>query len=195
MTAPTQLDPRPIYFAATAWVTELLHNVDAGQLGDPTPCTEFDVATLGSHLVATVGRAAVVGEGGDFSSMPVLAEGHDADAYAAAVERAAAAWADDSRLSAMVTVPWGEVPGAGALWGYINETLVHGWDLAVATGQPAEADPALVTPVLAAVKNFLPAHIRSSDEVPFGEVVTPRDDAGLTEQLANWSGRAPFTRA
>lgn len=194
MTAPTQLDPRPIYFAAAAWVTDLLRNVDAGQLGDPTPCTEYDVKTLGAHLVATVGRAAVVGEGGDFSTMPVLADGYDADAYATALVRAQAAWSDDARLAAMVRVPWGEVPGAGALWGYINETLVHGWDLAVATGQPAEADPDLVAPMLAAVKNFLPAHIRASDEVPFGEVVTPREGAGLTEQLANWSGREAFVR-
>lgn len=196
MTAPTRLDtaPRPLYFAATAWVTGLLDHVDGTMLADPTPCTEFDVATLGRHLVATVTRAAVVGEGGDFSTIPVLADAHDARAYAAAVSRAEAAWADDDKLTRPVTVPWGQVPGAGALWGYLNEALVHGWDLAVATGQPAEADPAIVSPVLVAVKGFLPEHIRSDATVPFGPVVPPRDGAGVTEQLANWSGRAPFVR-
>lgn len=191
MTASTQqqTDPRPLYFAATAWVTDLLRNVDDSQLSDPTPCTEFDVKTLGRHLVATVSRAATVGEGGDFATVPVLAEGHDAATYRAAVERAEAAWKDDDKLGALVNVPWGTVPGAGAVWGYLNETLVHGWDLAVATGQPTEADPTIVAPILKAVKGFLPAHIRSSDEVPFGDVVTPRNGAGLTEQLANWSGR------
>ncbi|MFW0789552.1 TIGR03086 family metal-binding protein [Gordonia sp. CPCC 205333] len=197
MTAPTQLstDPRPLYRAATDWVTELLAGVDNAQLHDPTPCTEFDVETLSRHLVATVTRAAVVGEGGDFSTVPVLADAHDVDAYAAATDRATRAWLDDDRLTALVTVPWGQVPGAGALWGYLNEALVHGWDLAVATGQPAEADENLVAPTLSAVKGFLPEHIRDSDEVPFGAVVPPRPGAGLTEQLANWSGRAVFDRS
>ncbi|GAB18552.1 hypothetical protein GOEFS_058_00130 [Gordonia effusa NBRC 100432] len=196
MTTPTQLttDPRPLYTAATAWVTELLAGVDDAQLHHPTPCTEFDVKTLSRHLVATVGRAAVVGEGGDFSTVPVLADAYDVAAYSAAAERAARAWHDDEKLTTLVTVPWGQVPGAGALWGYLNETLVHGWDLAVATGQPAEADPSLVRPTLEAAKGFLPEHIRASDEVPFGAVVTPRPAAGLTEQLANWSGRAFFDR-
>ena len=85
-------------------------------------------------------------------------------------------------------MPWGSVPGAGAIWGYLNETLVHGWDLAVATGQPSEADPDLAGAALAAAQRFIPAGPRGP-EVPFGDAVSPAPDAGPTEQLANWSGR------
>lgn len=194
MTAPTQLDPRPLYFAAATWVTDLIRRVDDAQLADPTPCTEFDVAALTQHLVGTVRRATVIGEGGDFTTVPVTGGDYDADTFTDAVDQARAAWADDASLSRLVAVPWGQVPGGGALWGYLNELLVHGWDLAVATGQPAEADPTVVAPVLTAVKGFLPAEIRSDDTVPFGAVVDPRPEAGPTEQLANWSGRAPFSR-
>ena len=42
----------------------------------------------------------------------------------------AAVWADDAVLDELVTVPWGRVPGRAAVWGYIREALVHGWDLA-----------------------------------------------------------------
>ena len=85
-------------------------------------------------------------------------------------------------------MPWGVVPGAAALGMYVNETLVHGWDLAVATGQPAES-PTRSSPQVAfqAARGSSRADPRF-DGVPFGPVVEPRDGAGTTERLANWSG-------
>lgn len=97
-------------------------------------------------------------------------------------------WDDDTRLTASVTVPWGTVPGAEALWGYLNEALVHGYDLATATGQPAEADPEVVRPLLDRIAAILPGGFRGGP-VPFAAVVEPAADAGPTERLANWSGR------
>jgi uncharacterized protein (TIGR03086 family) len=98
-----------------------------------------------------------------------------------------AVWADDTLLDRPTTVPWGTLPGRATIWGYLNEALVHGWDLAVATGQDPEADPALVGAALAAVQRFLPADMRGG-EIPFNPVVEPAPDAGPTERLANWSG-------
>ncbi|WP_232661688.1 TIGR03086 family metal-binding protein [Pseudonocardia sp. TRM90224] len=189
----TNTDPRPLYAEAISWTHGIMAGVDADRLESPTPCTEFDVRTLMSHLVATVERARVIGEGGDFTSIPVLRTGiPDAElatAYGAAAEKTLAVWSDDAVLDRPVTVPWGTVPGRASLWGYLNETLVHGWDLAVATGQPAEADPALAEAVLQVAGTLLPAE-RRGGPVPFEAPVAPRDDAGPTERLANWSGRA-----
>ncbi|ASR04766.1 TIGR03086 family metal-binding protein [Gordonia rubripertincta] len=190
MNAPTTPpDPRPAFAAAITWVTGLLSEVTAEQLAGPTPCDEFDVRTLGAHLLATAQRAAALPEGVDVRAMPFIADRFDAQEYATVVARAVDLWSDDATLARMVQVPWGEVPGAGALWGYVNETIVHGWDLAVATGQPSEAVPEAATDTLAIVRRFIRPEIRQDPNVPFGVVVEPRDGAGPVETLANWSGR------
>lgn len=196
-TAPTATDPRPAYAAATAWMTELLANVTEQQYALSTPCTEFDVHGLIRHIVGTGKRAAAAGAGRDVMSVAVDLPNHAAADYAPIVAGAIDSWRDDSRLIAPIVVPWGEVPGAGVLWGYVNETLVHGWDLAVATGQPARADAAAVEGAFAFAQRFIPEQIRALDEVPFGPVVEPRPEADATERLANWSGRisAPWVRA
>ena len=188
MSAPAITDPRPVYRGATAWVTQLLRGVRADQLSLPTPCDEFDVRRLSQHLVGTVARAVAVAETGDAESVSGFADEFDAAAFERSARRAEQVWADDSLLTTPVRVPWGEVPGGGALWGYVNEALVHGWDLAVATGQNAEADPALVEPTAAVARQFIGAEIRVPG-VPFAPVVEPRAAAGPTERLANWSGR------
>ncbi len=187
----TTPDPRPLYADALTWVHGLMTRVDAARLTDPTPCPEFDVATLLGHLVATVERARVIGEGGAPSSVPLVVTGltDPADAYLAATEKMWMVWRDDALLDRPVTAPWGTVPGRATVWGYLSETLVHGWDLAVATGQDPEADPRLAEPMLAAARRFIPADPRGGP-IPFGPVVTSRPDAGPTERLANWSGHA-----
>ncbi|RVW06643.1 TIGR03086 family metal-binding protein [Rhodococcus spongiicola] len=185
-------DPRPLYREALAWTTGLIAGVRRDQLAAPTPCPEFDVRTLLGHLVAGVERVRIIGEGGDPSTSPTVVTGISDDGYGAAyrsaTDRVWPAWTD-GRLDADVTAPWGTVPGRVAIWVYSMETLVHGWDLATATGQPAETRPELAESVLAAVRHAIPPE-RRGEKMPFGPVITPSAHAGPTEKLANWSGRA-----
>ncbi|MCJ0902814.1 TIGR03086 family metal-binding protein [Rhodococcus sp. ARC_M6] len=189
ITAPELIDPRPIYLGATAWVATLLRTVRADQLTLPTPCDEFDVLTLSAHLIGTVGRIIAIAELGSPDSVSPIASEHDADTFARLAEHAQRVWADDALLDQPVKAPWGESSGRFALWGYTNEVLVHGWDLAVAIGQPAEADPTLVESTAEVVRQLIPPASRVPG-VPFSAVVEPRAEAGLTERLANWSGRS-----
>lgn len=189
MTTTEITDPRPLYTDALRWVADLVARAD--RLDGPTPCTEYDVRALLGHIVATVDRARVAGEDGDVAAQPVVVIGVPddgwPDALAGAVEKMQAVWADDTLLDRPTTVPWGRLPGRATIWGYLNEALVHGWDLAVATGQDAEADPVVAGAALAAVQRFLPAEMRG-DEIPFNAVVSSIEGAGPTERLANWSG-------
>ena len=186
-------DPRPLYRDALGWVAGLVARIRAEQLIRPTPCSEFDVRTLLGHVVATVDKIRVIGEEGSPFTMPHVAplpaDDDWSGALADAVERMWTVWSDVTHLDAELTAPWGTAPGRGALWGYLNETLVHGWDLAVATGQEPEADPALAGAVLAIAQRMIPAEPRGR-EMRFAPVVEPRAGAGPTERLANWSGHA-----
>lgn len=186
----TQIDPRPLYREALSWVCGLIDNVRPDQMSLPTPCTEFDVTTLIAHQLAGVRRAAAMGNGLPAESVPFVLKdfGDPVVAYTAEAAATTAVWQEDSKLDMMVTAPWGVVPGRAAVWAYLNEALVHGWDLAVATDQPFEANPELVAPVLTAAARAIPGDAR--DVMPFDEVVEPRSEAGPTERLANWSGRA-----
>lgn len=195
-TSARSTDPRPLYRAAHQWVVGLVSAVPASSLELPTGCPDFDVRALLGHLVATVRRARAIGAGGDPFSVPRVVTGIADDAWAQAYAADAAAvwqvWHDDALLDRPVTAPWATVPGAVALEGYLNESLVHGFDLATATGQDPEADPELVRPALERAPQLIPAALRGG-HMPFDPVVEPAPDAGLTERLANWSGRRTRT--
>jgi uncharacterized protein (TIGR03086 family) len=186
-----EIDPRPYYQRALHWANGVVLGVGPAVLDGPTPCSEYDVRTLLGHLVATVDRARGIGEGGDPRAMPsVVADVPDdgwGEALAVASDKMSAVWADGALLDRPVTVPWGTVPGRAAMWGYVNEALVHGWDLAVATGQDAEADPDLAEAALAGAQAKIPPD-RRGGPIPFADVVESAPDAGPTERLANWSG-------
>lgn len=189
-------DPRPLYRRAVAQTETVVAAVTPDQFALPTPCTEYDVRALLAHITGGLTRTALVGEGDPGALVrPPAAYGPPDDgwpgAYRAAAARAIAAWADDAKLDALFEVPWGKLPGRFVIAGYIQEVLTHGWDLARATGQPAEGDPELALFALAGAKRILPPDIRGDEGVPFGPVVDAPAGAGPYTQLAAWLGRQP----
>jgi uncharacterized protein (TIGR03086 family) len=189
-------DPRPLHRRAIAQTEITVAAVTQDQLGLPTPCPQYDVRALLSHITGGLTRTALVGEGDpEALTRPSMAEGVPDDgwpaAYRTAAARAAAAWADDAKLDTLFEVPWGKLPGRFVIAGYIQETLAHGWDLAKATGQETERDPELALFALAGAKRILPPDIRGGEGVPFGPVVDVPPDATPYTQLAAWLGRHP----
>lgn len=185
-------DPRELYGRTLAQTGTIIEAVRPDQLGLPTPCGDWDVRTLLRHMVNVVAnRVAALGEGANILDLPSFADiGSDwVAAYRTAATRSIAAWEDDGKLDAIYTVPWGKVPGRAALVGFTQELLTHGWDLAIATGQPSEGDPALATFVLDAMRKVLPASGREGTS--FGPPVPAPEDAGPYAQLAAWLGRTP----
>jgi len=71
----------------------------------------------------------------------------------------------------------------------LNEVLVHGWDLAVATGQPYRADPASTEACLELARQF--AAVPEMRDQIYGPVVPVPDDAPAMDRLLGLTGRDP----
>ncbi|MGI5217014.1 TIGR03086 family metal-binding protein [Nocardia sp. CA-290969] len=178
--------------AAHRWVAGLMEAVRPAQWPDPTPCTEFDVRALLEHLSCHPAKIAATAAGADPRQLPARAdidENRPGEDYLKRATAALAEWADDSLLTRSVLAPWGPAPGGLALGGYLMETFAHGWDLAVSTGQDAEADPALVAKAQAVADRALTDAFRGAG-APFGLRREPPAQAGPTERLAAFLGRS-----
>src|SRR5690606_12033721 len=103
-------DPRGVFLRSWAVATAVAGAVEPDQLDAPTPCDEFDAATVRGHLLSVGHRVAGLGRGEDPFSVEDEVESVEADdwgaAFAAAGDDVAAAWADDSLLARTITLPW-----------------------------------------------------------------------------------------
>ena len=185
-------DFRPDLDAAQTWVAGLIAGVRPDQLDAPTPCTDYDVRGLLEHIAALPAKLTAVAEGDHPLDLPTQVDidpGTVADDYRGDARAAMDRWADDDLLTATLTAPWGPAPGGIAVGGFVMETVAHGWDLAVATGQDPEADPAVVGRAQVIAEQALSEDMRGPD-MPFGPRVDAPEDAGPSGQLAAFLGRS-----
>ena len=115
----------------------------------PTPCEGWSVRELLNHLVAGNLWAAELGSGRTIGD---VGEALDGDmlgsdplaAYDRSAGSAAATFEAPGALDAPCAVSYGPVPGSVYAGHRFIDVLIHGWDLATATGQPTDLDPQLV---------------------------------------------------
>lgn len=189
-TPTTTPDTRPLLTRALDQAGRLVAGTDPNTFADPTPCDDWDVATLTGHLLAVVRRIGAILDGADPATLPRFLEvgdaGADWDRERATTDTAMAA---PGVLDRVVTVPFGTVTGWQAIGSYAGEFCTHAWDLAVATGRTDELDESLAAAVLPGVLQFIPA--QRDENIPFGPVVPTADDASAYDRLVAWEGRDP----
>lgn len=179
----------------TRLVARLAQAVRDDQLSDPTPCPEYAVRHLLGHLLGLAlafrdaGRKDL-GPTTDTSpqaAVPDIGPGWR-EALPQALDELAGAWRDPAAWTGETRAGGVSLPGAVAGAVAVDELVVHGWDLARATGQAYEPDPA----ALAATHPFLAA---AADDPArgdiFGPVVLVPDDAPLLDRVIGLSGRDP----
>jgi uncharacterized protein (TIGR03086 family) len=134
-------------------------NVDASQLGRPTPCTEWDVRALLNHLIVWTSyslEARAHGEsvGQDLIDRDFAAEPDFAAAYRVQLDRALTAWADPATWEGSLDVMGTPMAAADIAALNIAEMVLHAWDLAAVTGQAyAVSEPAAAAALRAVEAN------------------------------------------
>jgi uncharacterized protein (TIGR03086 family) len=123
----------------------------------PTPADQWDVRTLVNHIVsgnlwaAELAAGRTIADVGDRLDGDVLGTDPLA-AYDISAAAAAAAFEAPGALDAPCAVSYGPVPGSVYAGHRFIDVLIHGWDLAQATGQDTTIDAGLVEACLAVVE-------------------------------------------
>ncbi|AIV37160.1 TIGR03086 family metal-binding protein [Streptomyces sp. R1] len=180
----------------TRILARLADGVREDRLADPTPCPDLAVRNLLGHLtgLAVAFRDAArkdLGPTTDTSpeaSVPDVGPGWREE-LAKVLGELADAWREPDAWTGMTRAGGIDLPGAVAGAVVADELVIHGWDLARATGQEYAPDPA----ALQAAYGLLAAAADESDrdQGMFGPVVAVPADAPLLERAVGLSGRDP----
>ncbi|BFU42458.1 TIGR03086 family metal-binding protein [Krasilnikovia sp. MM14-A1004] len=155
----------------------LIDGVTTEQWTEPTPCAGWDVRALVAHIVG----------GNALFAATLSGEAVTPQGYADSAERLLAAFRAPGALEKVVTVPFGEVPGTIALHLRLADLMVHGWDLARATGQRTDYPDDVVEQALAFSRSALPL-VRQQGG-PFAPSEPADEDAPVLDRLAAFLGR------
>jgi len=186
---------------ATRTLARVVVAVRDDQLDAPTPCTETRLGAMLDHvdglaLAFTAAATKTPLAGG--SQAPSADASRLGDDWRTRIPNRlaglASAWRDPAAWTGMthaggVDLP-GEVAGAVAL----NEVIVHGWDIAMASGQPYSCDEDLVEGALGFVRAAVAESPNGSPGL-FGPPVRVADGAPLLDRLIGLTGRDPAWRA
>ena len=143
--------------AAAGAASGVVDGVRPEQFGDPTPDTEWDVRTLLNHIILWTShslerRAHGESVAPELMDQDFAAEPGYAAAYRAQLDRALDAWSDPAVWDRELNVMGSATPASDVAALMVAEMVLHGWDLAAATGQSYAVDDAAAAAALAAVE-------------------------------------------
>ncbi|MFF7792689.1 TIGR03086 family metal-binding protein [Streptomyces sp. NPDC007991] len=179
----------------TAVLARLAEGVTDEHLAGPTPCPEYAVRHLLGHLLGLTvafrdaGRKdlGATTDTSPGSTLPALGPGWREELPKVLAELAEA-WRDPAAWTGMTRAGGVDLPGEIAGLVATDELVIHGWDLARATGQACTPDPA----ALRVCHDFLAASVDDpSRGAIFGPVVPVPPDAPLLDRAVGLSGRDP----
>lgn len=103
----------------------------------------------------------------------------------------AEAWRDPQAWTGMTQAGGIDLPGEVAGLVALNELVIHGWDVATASGQAYEPDEATLSADHGFLAQFCGPGNEAARDGLFGPEVTVSADAPLLDQLVGMAGRDP----
>jgi uncharacterized protein (TIGR03086 family) len=184
---------------ATGMLTKVVTDIGDDQLGGPTPCRDTTVADLLDHVdgLCLAFTAAAVKDGVARNQAPAADGSRLGPDWRMRISdrlaQLATAWQDETAWAGMTRAGGVDLPGDVAGQVAINEIVVHGWDIAAATGH----DYACETELIQAAYAFVQAAVaQSPDGSPglFGPPASVPESAPLLDRLIGLTGRDPAWR-
>jgi uncharacterized protein (TIGR03086 family) len=167
----------------------IVSQITETQWTEPTPCADWDVREVLNHMVGgmRIFTAELTGNdaGADHEADWLGADPVGQFLDAAAADRSA--WRQPGALSTTVQISLGALPGPMAAVIHLTEVLVHGVDLAVATGRVDLIDQQLCADLLATMRAMGVDAYRMPGV--FGPEVAAHPGAAPHDQLAAFLGR------
>ena len=188
------LDLKP----AAVRMTALVAGTPDDALGAPTPCSAYRVGDLLDHIsgltIAFTEAAAKATPAG--AGPPPEGDRANLDAewrrtVPPALAELAEAWRDPAAYEGMTSAGGIEMPGEIAAMVALEELVVHGWDLARATGQDFDATPAELDAVEGFLSQFSGPDQADIRGTAYATPVRLADDAPRLDRVIGLSGRDP----
>lgn len=185
--------------AQTTELTRLVGLVPEDALASPTPCPDYDVAGVLAHLhglsIAFADAARKV-DGPTTRTPPdpaaVRLPGDWRTSLPGALDALAKAWRTPGATDGTTWAGGIEFPASDALAVAADELVLHGWDVAVATGLDYRPDPDALQ-AAHAMCSATPDDPAAREGL-FGPVVGVPADAPLLDRTLGLAGRDPAWR-
>jgi uncharacterized protein (TIGR03086 family) len=190
--SPVDLEP------AARRMGDLVSSVPDDLLDAPTPCPEYKLGDLVEHVggAASAFTGAAAKDLGDATSQgPSGDSSRLSDDWRNRIPRDLAAladaWRDPDAWTGMTKAGGVDLPGEVAGLVALDELVIHGWDVARATGQPYEVDAASLEAVHGFVAQFSEPGMEEARAGLFGPVVEVPENAPLLDRVIGLTGRDP----
>ena len=179
---------------AAAETARIVAGVKDDQLTAPTPCTGTPVAAMLHHVVGLTYAFRMAAEKTPLKAAPrASADDLPADWRTRIPEQLdtlVAAWREPSAAEGMAEAGGVELPAPVMSFVALDEVVIHGWDLAAATGQEYRPDDASAQACFDFVGDRSDEPADASQGL-FGPVVPIPDDAPVFDRLLGRVGRDP----
>lgn len=175
-------------------ISDLVDQVEPEQLHCATPCSNFDLSGVLHHMIGLGGTFTYLFRGEEppaAEAGDVAAGDHNDDVPAAAFREVMhdllSSVRSDGAMERTLPTPLGPMPGETFARLVAFDGLVHGWDIARASGRSWELPDEVVAAVDSFARNALTDDLRDGDT--FKVATTPPVDATPIDRVAAFSGR------